>query len=51
MIIDGRAIANEMLVELSQAVKALPKPLRLAAVLVGDIGGSRKFLELKNQVK
>lgn len=49
MIIDGRKIAEEILVELADKIKQLVKPLRLAAVLVGDHPGSRKFLELKEK--
>ncbi len=47
MIIDGKKIAEEILAELAEEVKKLAKPPRLAAVLVGDNIGSRKFLELK----
>ena len=49
MIIDGRKIAGEVLAELAEEVSKLPKPPKMAAVLVGDIGGSRKFLELKQK--
>lgn len=36
MIIDGKKIAEEMLAEVVEEVKKLPKPPRLAAVLAGD---------------
>jgi methylenetetrahydrofolate dehydrogenase (NADP+)/methenyltetrahydrofolate cyclohydrolase len=54
MVIDGRKIAGEILAELAEEVKNLPKPWpgrppKMAAVLVGNIGGSRKFLELKQK--
>lgn len=49
MIIDGKKIAGEILEQVAGEVKKLKKPPRLAAVLVGDIGGSRKFLELKKK--
>lgn len=47
MIIRGKEIASEILDQVAGKVKKLPKPPRLAAVLVGDYLGSRKFLELK----
>ncbi len=53
MIIDGKKIAEEMLTEVAERVKAIQqaqgKPPRLMAVLVGDIKGSSKFLELKKK--
>lgn len=49
MIIDGKKIAGDMLTEVAKAVKKLPKLPRLAAVLIGDHVGSRKFLELKKK--
>lgn len=58
MIIDGKAIAEEVLVELAGEVKAITATTahlrvgvrsRLAAVLVGDHAGSHKFLELKKK--
>ena len=49
MIIDGKKIAEDILAEVAEEVKKLPKPPRLAAVLVGDYAGSRKFLELKKK--
>lgn len=50
MIIDGKKIAEEMLAEVAAEVKKLPKPPRLAAVLAGNAGNGRKFLELKKRV-
>ena len=50
MIIDGKKIAEEMIVDMKQEIAKLKRPPKLAAVLVGDIGGSRKFLELKKSV-
>ncbi len=47
MIIDGKKIAEKHWVELAERVKKLQKSPKLAAVLVGDIGSSKKFLELK----
>mgnify|MGYP001574580900 CR=1 FL=1 len=47
MLIDGRKIADEIFTELAERVKQLLKPLRLAAVLVGENPGLRKFVELK----
>src|SRR3989344_837476 len=49
MLIDGKTIAEEILAEVAAEVKKLTKQPRLAAVLVGDHVGSRKFLELKKQ--
>lgn len=49
MIIDGKKIAEEMLADAAAEVKKLPKPPRLAAVSVGDIGDAKKFLELKKK--
>ncbi len=39
-----------MIVDMKQEIAKLKRPPKLAAVLVGDIGGSRKFLELKKSV-
>ena len=50
MIIDGKKIAEEMLKEVKNEValrQTQGESIRLAAVLVGDHDGSRKFLELK----
>ncbi|MBI2669753.1 MAG: bifunctional 5,10-methylenetetrahydrofolate dehydrogenase/5,10-methenyltetrahydrofolate cyclohydrolase [Candidatus Yanofskybacteria bacterium] len=63
MIIDGKKIAEEILMEVSKEVKKLPKQPRLVAVLVGSnpdveprdsleaqpLSGLRKFLELKKK--
>jgi methylenetetrahydrofolate dehydrogenase (NADP+)/methenyltetrahydrofolate cyclohydrolase len=49
MVIDGRAIAQKILEELNAKVATLKKPPYLAAVLVGDDAGSRRFLELKKK--
>jgi methylenetetrahydrofolate dehydrogenase (NADP+) / methenyltetrahydrofolate cyclohydrolase len=50
MLIDGKQIASEMLMEVKEKVSKMAKPLRLAAVLVGDHAESRKFLEMKKRV-
>jgi methylenetetrahydrofolate dehydrogenase (NADP+)/methenyltetrahydrofolate cyclohydrolase len=50
MIIDGRKIADQIIAELAVGIKKLPKSPKMAAILVGDIGGSRHFLELKQKV-
>lgn len=47
MIIDGKKLAQEILEEVVGGVKKLNKPLRLAAVLVGNNPANKKFLELK----
>ncbi|MBI4120346.1 MAG: bifunctional 5,10-methylenetetrahydrofolate dehydrogenase/5,10-methenyltetrahydrofolate cyclohydrolase [Parcubacteria group bacterium] len=47
MLIDGKKIADEILAGVAVRVGELPKPPRLAAVLVGDHAGGKKFLELK----
>src|SRR5688572_7124974 len=44
MVIDGRKIAEEVLSDLK-----VPTGLKLAAILVGDYAGSKKFLELKQK--
>lgn len=49
MIIDGKAIAGKILEEAKSEVSKLLKPPYLAAVLVGDDAGSRRFLELKKK--
>lgn len=52
MTIDGKKIAEEILEEIKNDValrRIQGESLRLAAVLVGDNSGSRKFLELKKQ--
>ncbi len=53
MVIDGRKIADKVLADLAEEIKVLrqiqDKPPKMAAVLVGDIGGSRRFLELKQK--
>ncbi len=53
MTIDGRKIADKILEELKSEVATLRqaqgKPPYLAAVLVGDDAGSRRFLELKKK--
>ncbi len=49
MIIDGRKIADRVLAELKNEVAKIKKPPYLAAVLVGDDAGSRRFLELKKK--
>ena len=47
MVVDGKKIAQDLLVNVSQDVEQLARPVRLAAILVGDHPGSRKFLALK----
>ncbi|MEK7151331.1 MAG: bifunctional 5,10-methylenetetrahydrofolate dehydrogenase/5,10-methenyltetrahydrofolate cyclohydrolase [Patescibacteria group bacterium] len=42
MIIDGKKIAEEMLIDVKNT-----ESIRLAAILIGEHDGSRKFLELK----
>jgi methylenetetrahydrofolate dehydrogenase (NADP+)/methenyltetrahydrofolate cyclohydrolase len=49
MIIDGRKIADGILSELKNELVKLKKLPYLAAVLVGDDSGSRRFLELKKK--
>jgi methylenetetrahydrofolate dehydrogenase (NADP+)/methenyltetrahydrofolate cyclohydrolase len=49
MVIDGRKIADGILGELKNEVAKRKKPPYLAAVLVGDDAGSRRFLELKKK--
>lgn len=49
MVIDGRKIADEILEELKDKIAKIKKPPYLAAVLVGDDAGSRRFLELKKK--
>lgn len=49
MIIDGKKLAEEVLVELASQVKKFSKLIKLAGVLVGNFPGSRKFLELKKK--
>ncbi len=53
MIIDGKKIAEEILEEVAEEIKTLRqangKQPRLAAILVGDHVGSRKFVELKKK--
>ncbi len=49
MVIDGRKIADKILEELKNEVAKMKNPPYLAAVLVGDDTGSRRFLELKKK--
>ncbi|MDP2933495.1 MAG: tetrahydrofolate dehydrogenase/cyclohydrolase catalytic domain-containing protein, partial [bacterium] len=49
MVIDGKKIADGILAELKNKVAKIKKPPYFAAVLVGDNGGSRRFLELKKK--
>jgi len=49
MVIDGNKIKEEVLNELKKEVINRNLKLRLAAILVGDDPGSRKFLELKGK--
>jgi len=47
--IDGKKIAEGILEKVAEMVARLPKPLKMAAVLVGDDPKSKKFLELKKK--
>lgn len=47
MIIDGKKLAEEIINQIADEVKQLSEQLKLAAVLIGDHPGTRKFLELK----
>lgn len=49
MNIDGNKIQKEILDELREEIKKRDLKLKLAAVLVGNDPGSRKFLELKGK--
>ncbi len=49
MIIDGRKIAQKVLGELKEKLRKSGKSLRLAAVLVGENPGLKKFVELKKK--
>ena len=49
MLIDGRKIADRILEGLKSEVAKIKNPPYLAAVLVRDDSGSRKFLELKKK--
>jgi len=49
MIINGKKIAQKILDDLEKEIKNIDKPLRLAAVLVGDSEDLMKFLELKQK--
>ena len=49
MIIDGRKIAQRILEETKEKAKKFKKPLRLAAVLVGENTDLKKFVELKKK--
>ncbi len=49
MVIDGKKIADKILNELKNEVAKIKNPPYLAAVLVGDNTGSRRFLELKKR--
>ncbi|MBI2626726.1 MAG: bifunctional 5,10-methylenetetrahydrofolate dehydrogenase/5,10-methenyltetrahydrofolate cyclohydrolase [Parcubacteria group bacterium] len=49
MLIDGRKIADKLLEELRQTVLTRNLKLKLAAILIGQNTGSKKFLELKQK--
>ena len=49
MLIDGKKIAAEIFDKLSVEVKNLSKKPRMAAILVGNEGNGRKFLEVKKR--
>jgi methylenetetrahydrofolate dehydrogenase (NADP+) / methenyltetrahydrofolate cyclohydrolase len=48
-IIDGRALADAWLADISVQVKALGVPLHLAALCVGEDHGLRRFVKLKQK--
>ena len=49
MIIDGKKIAQKILEETKEKLRKNGKSLRLAAILVGDDPGLKKFIELKKK--
>lgn len=48
-LIDGRAIADQVLIGLAEQVRALGVPLQLAAVCAGDDEGLKTFVRLKQK--
>lgn len=48
-IIDGRQLADEVLSELQKEISGRQLPLGLAAVVVGDVEGVKKFVETKKK--
>ena len=48
-IIDGKKIAERILREVTEGVAKLSRPLKMAAILIGDDPKSKKFLELKKK--
>src|SRR3989344_6364646 len=49
MIVDGKKIAERILGKVTERVVKLSKPLKMAAILIGDDPKSKKFLELKKK--
>lgn len=49
MLVDGKKIAGRILEEVAEKVAKLSKPLKMAAILIGDDSRSKKFLELKKK--
>lgn len=49
MIIDGKKISEEILENLMEGVKKLSQTPKVGGVLVGNLPGSQKFLELKKE--
>lgn len=49
MIINGKQIAQEVLDNLKDILKKNQSKLRLVAILVGDVPGLKKFVELKDK--
>ncbi len=47
--VDGKKIADGILAEVAEKVKAMKRPLKMAAILIGDDSKSKKFLELKKK--
>ena len=48
-IMNGRAIADEVMTGLAEQLRALGEPLHLAAMCVGDEPGLRSFVKLKQK--
>ncbi len=47
MIVDGRAIAQDLIAKIRTAVAQLPRPPKLAIVISGDDPASRQFVRIK----
>src|SRR3989344_4057505 len=50
MIIDGKKIAAGIMARVAERVKELPRPPRVAAILVGAQKEMRRFLEIKEEM-